>query len=412
MNRVAIVVQRCHESVVGGSESLAWQYATLLKEIYHVDVLTTTAIDIRDWANALPEGPETVEGVNIHRFRVTGERTAAWVRLLERLYRDYEAFDVGRAALSEDTRYLPWSLPLQEEFIRKQGPYSEPLMQFLKSRWSDYKAIIFVTYLYPTTYFGLFQIPKYYGLIAPTLHDEPTAHLKAFKHAAQRARSIVWLTDAERRVGRHLWGNLPGRVIAMSVETGLRKPKELPSPYLLYCGRIDPNKGSRQLFEYFLEFKKAFPSDLRLLLTGKDDMPVPPHPDIEFLGFVSEEEKLSLMAGARVFVIPSANESFSIVTLEAMAQRTPVLASSKSEVLVDHIKSSGAGRVYENFESFAAALQEMLSEDKRLEFGNLGREYALSRYRPEHVRESLKAAVESCVEVITDQTSPIETASM
>jgi glycosyltransferase involved in cell wall biosynthesis len=411
MNKVAIVVQRCHQSVVGGSESLAWQYATLLREIYHVDVLTTTAIDISDWANALPEGVEKVEGVNIHRFRVTGGRTASWGRLLERLLKDYEEYDIGRAAMPEHTRYLPWSLALQEEFIRKQGPYSEPLMQFLRRRWSDYKAIIFVTYLYPTTYFGLSQIPKYSGLIAPTLHDEPTARLTAFKHAAQRARSIVWLTDAERRVGLDLWGNLPGRVIAMSVETGLRKPAELAAPYLLYCGRIDPNKGSRELFEYFVEFKKAFPSDLRLLLTGKDDIPVPSHPDIEFLGFVSEEEKLSLMAGAKVFVIPSRNESFSIVTLEAMAQRTPVLASSKSEVLVDHIKSSGAGRVYEDYESFAATLHEMLSHEKRVELGNLGREYAVSRYRPEYVRESLKAAVESCVEVITDQTSLIETAS-
>jgi glycosyltransferase involved in cell wall biosynthesis len=412
MNRVAIVVQRCHQSVVGGSESLAWQYATLLSEIYHVDVLTTTAIDISDWANALPEGVERVDGVNIHRFRVTEGRTAAWVTLLGRLLRDYEELEVGRGSAPEDKRHLPWSLALQEEFIRKQGPYSEPLLKYLRHQWSEYKAIIFVTYLYPTSYFGLLQIPKYYGLIAPTLHDEPTAHLSAFRHAAQRARSIVWLTDAERRAGQHLWGDLPGRVIAMSVETGLRKPAELPSPYLLYCGRIDPNKGSRELFEYFAEFKKAFPSDLRLLLTGKDDMPVPSHPDIEFLGFVSEEEKLGLMAGAKVFVIPSPNESFSIVTLEAMAQRTPVLASSKSEVLVDHIKSSGAGRVYEDYESFAAALQELLSDEKRVELGNRGREYAVSRYRPEHVRESLKAAVESCVEVVTDETRLLETASI
>ncbi|SRR6266404_532018 len=411
MNRVAIVVQRCHQSVVGGSESLAWQYATLLREIYHVDVLTTTAVDLRDWANALPEGVEQVDGVNIHRFRVTVGRTAAWGRLFERLLKDYREFDVGRGATPDDTRYLPWSLALQEEFIRKQGPYSEPLMQFLRRRWSDYKAIIFVTYLYPTTYFGLFQVPKYCGLIAPTLHDEPTAHLSAFKHMAHRARSIVWLTDAERRVGQDLWGNLPGRVIAMSVETGLREPAKLPSPYLLYCGRIDPNKGSRELFQHFLEFKNAFPSDLRLLLTGKDDMPVPSHPDIEFLGFVSEEEKLSLMAGAKVFVIPSPNESFSIVTLEAMAQCTPVLASSNSEVLVDHIKSSGAGRVYDDYQGFAAALNEMLPDEKRAQLGNLGREYVVSRYRPEHVRESLKAVVESCVEVIAEGTSLIETAA-
>ncbi len=31
MDKVAIVVQRCHESMVGGSESLAWHYAMLLK---------------------------------------------------------------------------------------------------------------------------------------------------------------------------------------------------------------------------------------------------------------------------------------------------------------------------------------------------------------------------------------------
>ena len=39
MKRVAIVVQRCHESVVGGSESLAWNYATLLRDTCDVDVL-------------------------------------------------------------------------------------------------------------------------------------------------------------------------------------------------------------------------------------------------------------------------------------------------------------------------------------------------------------------------------------
>ena len=54
MKRVAIVVQRCHPDVVGGSETLAWHYATLLRETYEVDVLTTTAIDTNEWANTLP----------------------------------------------------------------------------------------------------------------------------------------------------------------------------------------------------------------------------------------------------------------------------------------------------------------------------------------------------------------------
>ena len=47
MKQIAIVVQRCHESIVGGSESLAWQYAGLLADSYDVEVLTTTAVDTR-----------------------------------------------------------------------------------------------------------------------------------------------------------------------------------------------------------------------------------------------------------------------------------------------------------------------------------------------------------------------------
>jgi hypothetical protein len=54
--RIAIVVPRCHERLVGGAEALAWQYAQLLSSEYSVDVLTSTAFDYMRWDNdpALP----------------------------------------------------------------------------------------------------------------------------------------------------------------------------------------------------------------------------------------------------------------------------------------------------------------------------------------------------------------------
>lgn len=397
MKKVAIVVQRCHESIVGGSESLAWHYATLLRDVFQVDILTTTAIDIKDWANALPAGVELRDGVAINRFPVTIGRTPYWGVLLHKLFRDFELYAQREPGTAKSSRRLPWSISLQEEFIRTQGPYAESLLRFLREKWSEYRTIIFTTYLYPTTYFGIFEVPKHTALLAPTLHDEKTAYLTAFKHAAHRARSIVWLTEAERRVGVKLWGELPGRVVSMSLDTATREPIQLANPYLLYCGRIDPNKGCVELFNYFIEFKKNHPSNLRLLLTGKDDMPVPAHPDIEFRGFVDDEEKLRLMAGATIFVMPSGNESFSIVTLEAMVQRAPILASGVSEVLVDHVKESGAGGIYRDYESFAATLVEMLYDQSKLaEMGNLGREYVLSRFTRERVRNSLLEVVSSC----------------
>jgi glycosyltransferase involved in cell wall biosynthesis len=96
-------------------------------------------------------------------------------------------------------------------------------------------------------------------------------------------------------------------------------------------------------------------------------------------------------------LMPSRNESFSIVTLEAMGQRTPVLAYDGSEVLVDHVTESRSGRLYNDYESFAAALNEMLSDGDGLlgEMRHAGREYILSRYGREQVRQSLVEAVES-----------------
>lgn len=393
MNKIAIVVQRCHEGIVGGSETLAWQYATLLSDAYEVDLLTTTALDTSVWANTLPEGAETKDGVRIVRFPVTIGRSPYWSALHRRLFEAFHPF-----ALAGNGSVVPqinWTIALQEDFIRHQGPYSEPLLEFLRKNWSNYRALIFITYLYPTTYFGLQQVPRGKALFAPTLHDELPAYIPAYKHVAQRARGLVWLTAAEQRVGQKLWGDLPGRIVSMAIDTEIRTPQHSEVPYLLYSGRVDPNKGCRELFEYFIAFKQAHPSKLRLVITGIDDMPVPDHSDIEFKGFVSAEEKFRLMAGAMVFVTPSPNESFSIVTLEAMAQNTAVLANGASTVLGDHIKESGAGHVYTDYDSFAHALHEVSNKDAARNMGQRGRAYVVSKYQTETIRQSLIAAVES-----------------
>ena len=393
MSRVAIVVQRCHEDIVGGSETLAWHYAQLLRNAYEVDLLTTTAIDTSAWANALPAGAETRDGVRIVRFPVTIGRSQYWAGLLDRLVQEFGPLVPTR---NQDVPPLGWTIALQEDLIRHQGPYSEPLLRYIKENWRDYRAIIFITYLYPTTYFGLQQLPAGNALFAPTLHDELPAYLPAYNYAARRARQLVWLTAAEQRVGQKLWGDLPGQIVSMAIETDVREPQWAPAPYLLYSGRVDPNKGCVQLFDYFITFKKTQPSPLRLIITGKDDIPVPQHEDIEFRGFVSDEEKFRLMSGAMMFVNPSPNESFSIVTLEAMAQHTPVLVNSASTVLADHIKDSGAGRIYSNYQTFANALTELSANEALLtNMGQLGRDYVLSRYQPDIVRKSLITAIES-----------------
>jgi glycosyltransferase involved in cell wall biosynthesis len=393
MNRIALVVQRCHDSIVGGSEALAWQWATLLKDHYQVDLLTTTALDYVKWDNVLPAGQETREGICIHRFPVTISRSPHWHDLHTRLLREFDKrrwIGNGHSSTQHYGDLIPWSLALQEEFIRHQGPYCKDLCDFLSHHWQDYQAIIFFTYLYPTTYFGVPQVPPSKVFIAPTLHDEPVAYLSAYKHMVQRVRSLLWLTNAERDIGRQLWGELPGELISMAIDTEPRSPYQAQYPYLLYSGRIDPSKGCQELIDFFIQFKEEHPSNLRLVLTGKDYMPIPKHRDIDFRGFVPSEEKFQLMAGASVFVMPSAYESFSIVTLEAMAQGTPILVNGACQVLVEHVNRSGSGEIYANYQSFESGLKHLLTDrSQQEEMRDRARDYVVQHYSFEQVQRNL-----------------------
>ena len=345
---------------------------------------------------------ELRDGVTIRRFHVDIGYTPYRSTLFGYLLQDFDKYQPqlpnGGGEPRAAATHLPWSISLQEELIRHIGPYSKSLVSFIKQNHSQYSTIIFVTYLYPTSYFGLLQVPSGYALFAPTLHDEQPAYLSAYKHAARRAGSLIWLSEGEQRLGFGLWGELPGSIVGMHIEATARAPQVDSTPYLLYSGRIDPNKGCGELFDYFMQFKQEHPSNLQLILTGKDDIAIPDHPDIDFRGFVSEDEKFAMMAGAAAYVMPSGKESFSIVTLEAMAQKTPILASGASRVIADHISRSEGGRIYNDYRSFAAALGELLQDaGLRKEIGERGRKYVLANFTAEIVKRDLLAAVEACV---------------
>ncbi len=67
--------------------------------------------------------------------------------------------------------------------------------------------------------------------------------------------------------------------------------------------------------------------------------------NIEFLGEVTDEQKLELMTNARAFVFASVDEDFGITPVEAMMCGTPVIAyhsGGVKETVIDPLKSSGS----------------------------------------------------------------------
>ncbi|GAA0712905.1 glycosyltransferase family 4 protein [Dokdonella soli] len=390
MKRVAIVVPRCHEQLVGGAEALAWQYATLLAGDYAVDVLTTTASDYVTWANDLPERSEQRDGVMIRRFRVARERGGYFHELHRRLLAHF-------AANAGTPVRVSWPEALQEEFIRAQGPVCPGLVEHLARHGNDYAAVIFLTYLYPTTYDGARALRHRRWAIVPTLHDEPAGYFSAFAQMGRKTPRLLWNTPAERRLGARLWGVDAGNIVAMTVATEPVEPAREASPYLLYSGRIDTHKGCAMLMEAFEAYKRAHPSDLRLVLTGSDQLGLRPSEHVRYLGFVDEARKFALMAGALAFVHPSPYESLSIVALEAMAQGTPIVVNGECEILADHVQLSGSGFVFRGEAELHAAIDSVraLDHDARAEQSRRARAYVLENYSRDQVRARLAAEIEA-----------------
>ncbi|MEO8670252.1 MAG: glycosyltransferase family 4 protein [Tahibacter sp.] len=390
LNRLAIVVQRCHPDVVGGSEALAWQYAQLLAGDYDVEILTSCALDYQTWNNVLPVGIERRDGIAVRRFATAFPRGLYFNQLHRRLLADFSASE-GRDASDR----LPWRNALAEEFIRFQGPWCPGLVEHVAQQHNSYHKLIFCTYLYPTTYFGLQQTPPEQRILVPTLHDEPPAYLPAYAAMARDCR-LVWLTEAERTLGTALWNISHGDVVGMGVDAMAAAPASPASvPYLLYCGRIDESKGCRELIDAFLALRRLRREPFRLVLTGSDHLGLPDRTDIEFLGFVEEARKRELMAGARAFVMPSRYESFSIVTLEAMAQSTPVIVNADCAVLAEHRERSSAGFAYRGRAGLIEAMQDALDLDDsaRRAMGARGRDYVMRRHAHAAVRARLLAVV-------------------
>ncbi|GMR04949.1 MAG: glycosyltransferase family 4 protein [Thermodesulfobacteriota bacterium] len=400
MKKIAVVVQRCGAEIVGGSEGYAFTMAECLSRDFDVDIITTTAKDYITWENFYNEGPETVsDTLRILRFRVDFQRDSYWHNLSRLLFKNL-AIDKFSTLDAEDKKTFLAELEksplgLQEEWVRLEGPYSSGLIEHIRKKNDEYDAFVFVTYLYPTTYFAIDAVTEREKIfIVPTLHDEPPAHLPIFrKYSAMRQ---VFLTGAEKAFAENdlnwrgqsdlIGFGLEDRFEGVKKSSGRGQEK-----YILYAGRLDEAKGIKKLFEYFGRFSKTH-DGLKLYTIGDGEFKTHKQAGVEYLGFVSEEEKLSLMRDALVLVNPSAYESLGIALLESFMMETPALVNAKCAVMKDHIEVSGGGYAYGSYDEFEEAL-ERLMEDPALKrrLGRKGREYFLEHYCLEKYKERLCA---------------------
>jgi glycosyltransferase involved in cell wall biosynthesis len=372
--KIAFIVQRFGREILGGSETLARQLAERLSRRHDITVLTTTAKDYITWKNELPPGEDKARGIRIIRFPVEGERN------LEEFNRFSEEIYKGQPTREQEL-----------EWLRRQGPVVPELIEFLKKEQEAFDLLVFFTYLYYPTYYGL-QVAPEKSVLIPTAHDEPPLKLGIYREMFQLPSSFLFNTEAEELLvlERFPVHKKMRETVGMGMELldqpdvhAFRGKHAIPGKYLLYAGRIDAGKGLEELFRFFQFYKEEHPGsgNLQLILIGKLGMKLPADPSIRYIGFVDEGDKLSAMAGAVAVVQPSRMESLSIVTLEAFSVGTPVLATAQSRVLVDHCRKSNAGLYYGDFEEFEEVLTLLLG-DRNLarSLGRNGQAYVKDNY--------------------------------
>ncbi len=162
---------------------------------------------------------------------------------------------------------------------------------------------------------------------------------------------------------------------------------QLKDPFVLYSGKIRPHKNLHRLIEAFAVLKSELAEDeryknLKLIIIG-DELSKHQYlrltvirsgaqQDVRFFGFVPYPILRVFYQSAELFAFPSLYEGFGLPPLEAMANRTPVLASNTSslpEVLEDAALLVNPENVFDIARGMKSILVDQVVRQKLIQKG-------------------------------------------
>jgi len=380
--KLACVIHRFGADIAGGSEGHCRGVAEHLAEHHDITILTTCARDHITWQNEYPAGVSTVGTLPVRRFPVVRTRS---------LHRFAEISEIVFSGAASELE--------QERWFRENGPETPALLEFLERHGADYDWILFWSFRYYQTFFGLPLVADR-AVLVPTAEQDPLIRgagilgrfftlpagfvfLTPEEEALVAARSVRPLA-ASCVIGS---GLEPARSGAGALPAGL----EISGPFVLYLGRIDPNKGCETLLRHFLKHHTTATRSVSLVMAGPANMAIPDHPSVRCLGFVDEAVREALLSNASLLIVPSRYESLSIVLLEAWNHGLPALVNARCNVLKGQAIRANGALYYENYDEFARGLDYLLDRpDIARQLGQQGLAYVNSEYRWPRVIQKLE----------------------
>lgn len=371
------MVHRFGDDIAGGSEGHCRGVAEHLAASpagHDVTVLTTCARSHITWQNEFPAGESRSGSLTVHRFPVVRTRS------MHRFTEISEIVFDGSATAAEE-----------ELWFRENGPEAPALLEFLTRHGAGYDLILFWSFRYYETFFGLPLVADR-SVLVPTAEDDPTIRMRSLDRFFSLPRGFLFLTPEEEALVADVCSRplAPSRVIGSGLEpvaqpagsAAVLEPLGISGPFVLYLGRIDPNKGCEALLRHFVRYMDAGGQAVPLVMAGPENMPMPDHPLVRRLGFVGDQVREALLSNAALLVVPSFYESLSLVLLEAWNHGVPALVNGHCAVLKGQALRSDGALYYRNFDEFARALSLLLTDaGVARQLGRQGLAYVDREYR-------------------------------
>lgn len=382
-----VVVQRYGEGIAGGAEAHARMLVNQLKPHVDIEVATTTARDYWTWENEFSAGLTWVDHVPVRRFPVEKPRAKMFHRYERRAFADAHGLDDELA------------------FLDAQGPVTPDLLEYLFRHGREYDHVLFFTYIYWPTVFGLPVVPER-ALLVPTAHDEPAIGLAMYRRVFHLPRAIAYNTEEERAMVHRRFASqrVPSDVVGVGVDLPpdladgaqarrgepsaaatraerFRQKHGIEGPLFFFVGRVVESKGVQDLWDMWARWRKTATAPATLVMAGHREMDLPDVPDMRYLGPVDEEDKWDAFAACTALLVPSVLESLSIVTLEAWAVGRPVIVPARSPVLSSMARRAEGGVPYRSSAEFAE-ICELLVERPEIgrRLGECGRRFVERTY--------------------------------
>ena len=154
--------------------------------------------------------------------------------------------------------------------------------------------------------------------------------------------------------------------------TEFRQKMKLPSRFILFAGRLVPQKGIFDLLEAYAKLGSGLRSEVGLVFAGdgasRGELMERAHRissgTICFPGFAQRETLAGLYALAELLVLPTHSDTWGLVVNEAMACGLPVIVTDVAGCSADLVEDGGNGFVVpsRNPEKLSTAIQSLLTQ--------------------------------------------------